>query len=114
MVFRKVRDPKCGIFLRIKIVHEKLLKNHEEQILFTSGYAFVEAARAVMHWFLNWPDWSLEEDGEVEDSRKPKGLRIPLPTADSLPGLEFLSLECRSFAICYNTTSQRKNVKAIF
>lgn len=47
MVFRKVRDPQCGVFLRVKAVCEKLLKNDEGQAALLSGYAFVEMAKAV-------------------------------------------------------------------
>ena len=46
MVFRKVWDPQCSIFLRVTVVCEKLLKNNEGQAVLVSGYAFVEMAEA--------------------------------------------------------------------
>lgn len=58
MVFRKIQDPKRGIFPRMEIVHEEACKSHEEQIMFTLGYVFVEMAKAAIPLVLNQPGCS--------------------------------------------------------
>lgn len=60
MVFRKVQDPKRGTFPRMEIVRGEACKNHEEQIMFTLGYVFVEMAKAATPLVLNQPGCSGE------------------------------------------------------